>query len=97
MKIVAICGCGMGSSVILKMNAQKALKDLGIEATVENSDLATGKAAAADADLVVIGRELSDAIDLTGYEVVILDNFINKNEVKEKLEEYFKSKGILNG
>ena len=36
MKIVAICGCGMGSSVILKMNAQKALKDLGIEATVEN-------------------------------------------------------------
>ena len=42
MKIVAICGCGMGSSVILKMNAQKVLKNLGVTGvTVENSDLAT--------------------------------------------------------
>ena len=93
MKIVAICGCGMGSSVMLKINVQKVLADLGVEATVENSDLATGKAAAADADLILIGRELIDAIDLTGYNVIVLDNFINKNEIKEKLEEYFKQEG----
>ncbi|MBR2809419.1 MAG: PTS sugar transporter subunit IIB [Erysipelotrichaceae bacterium] len=93
MKIVAICGCGMGSSVMLKINVQKVLADLGVEATVENSDLATGKAAAADADLILIGRELVDAIDLTGYNVIVLDNFINKNEIKERLEEYFKQEG----
>ena len=96
MKIVAICGCGMGSSVTLKMNAQKVLKNLGVTGvTVENSDLATGKAAAADADLVLIGRELSDAIDLSNYRVIILDNFINKKEIQEKLEVFFKEKGML--
>lgn len=96
MKIVAICGCGMGSSVILKMNAQKVIKNLGVKnVVVENSDLATGKAAAADADLVLIGRELSDAIDLSNYNVVILDNFVNKKEIQDKLEVFFKEKGML--
>lgn len=96
MKIVAICGCGMGSSVILKMNAQKVLKTLGLtDVVVENSDLATGKAAAADADLVLIGRELSDALDLSGYEVIVLDNFINKNELTEKLKGFFEKKGLI--
>lgn len=96
MKIVAICGCGMGSSVILKMNAQKVIKSLGLSnVSVENSDLATGKAAAADADLVLIGRELSDALDLSGYEVIVLDNFINKSELTEKLKDFFEKKGLI--
>lgn len=96
MKIVAICGCGMGSSVILKMNAQKVIKSLGLSnVSVENSDLATGKAAAADADLVLIGRELSDALDLSGYEVIVLDNFINKSELTEKLKDFFGKKGLI--
>ena len=57
--IVTICGCGMGSSVILKMNAEKALKDLGIQAKLEVSDITTGKGAARTADLVLIGKELA--------------------------------------
>ena len=32
MKIVAVCGMGIGTSVLLKMNAEKVLAQLGIEA-----------------------------------------------------------------
>ena len=40
MRIVAVCGAGIGTSAILKVNAERALERLGIEADVVASDLA---------------------------------------------------------
>ncbi|MBC7442044.1 MAG: PTS ascorbate transporter subunit IIB, partial [Ramlibacter sp.] len=31
MKIIAVCGMGIGTSVLLKMNAEKVLAKLGID------------------------------------------------------------------
>lgn len=39
MKIMAICGSGLGSSFMVEMNIKKVLKKLEIEAEVEHSDL----------------------------------------------------------
>ncbi|MDE2409435.1 MAG: PTS ascorbate transporter subunit IIB, partial [Actinomycetales bacterium] len=44
MKIVAVCGAGIGTSVLLKMNAEKVLRTLGLEATVEAADIETARA-----------------------------------------------------
>ena len=38
MKIVAICGVGVGTSGILKVNAERVLDRLGIDADVTASD-----------------------------------------------------------
>ena len=40
MKIVAVCGVGIGTSAILKVNAERALERLGLVADVDASDLA---------------------------------------------------------
>ena len=34
MKIITVCGMGIGTSVLLKMNAEKALRALDIDADV---------------------------------------------------------------
>ena len=39
MRILAVCGMGVGSSLLLIMNAQKALRELGVKADVEQSDI----------------------------------------------------------
>ncbi len=49
MKILAVCGFGVGSSMILKMTIQKALKDLEVEAEVVNTDLSDAGSYGADA------------------------------------------------
>lgn len=38
MKIMAICGSGLGSSFMVEMNIKKVLKKMGVEAEVEHSD-----------------------------------------------------------
>ena len=80
--IVTICGCGMGSSVILKMNAEKALKELGIAAKLEVSDITTGK-------------ELAYLVQDIDKPVIQLTSFVNKQEIKDKLQGYCQANGIL--
>lgn len=95
LKIVSICGCGMGSSVILKMNATKALAELGVEANVEVSDITTGKGAAQTADVVLIGQELVKLLKGVDKPIIVLKSFVNKQEIKTKLEEWLKQNGYL--
>ena len=39
MKILAVCGMGLGSGLLLRMQAEKALKTLGVEADLEEETL----------------------------------------------------------
>lgn len=41
MKILVVCGNGLGSSFIMELNVKKALNELGKEAEVGHTDLAT--------------------------------------------------------
>lgn len=49
MKILAVCGFGVGSSMILKMTIQKALRELNVEAEVVNTDISDAPSYKADA------------------------------------------------
>ena len=95
LKVVTVCGCGMGSSVILTMNTEKALKEFNIPADVSVSDITTSKGAVKDADLVIIGSELAKLLKGVDKPIITLKSFVNKNEVKEKLQEFLKEKGML--
>ena len=54
---------GIGTSVLLKINAEKVLKMLGVEATVEAADMATARGAAFDAQIVITTPELVESLE----------------------------------
>ncbi|MGE9552018.1 PTS sugar transporter subunit IIB [Erwinia amylovora] len=56
MKIVCVCGMGLGSSVIAKMNIEQVLKKMQIEAQVDTCDV--GSIRSISADVYVTTREL---------------------------------------
>lgn len=87
MKIIAICGAGIGSSAILKVNTERALSRLGIEADVTAADIASVAVAAADAQVILTSAEFVDAIGKTFADVVIIENYFDANELMLKLEE----------
>ena len=59
-KIVTICGAGVGTSGILKVNAERVLARLGIEATVVATDLDSLAAEADDAQVILTSPEFVD-------------------------------------
>ena len=55
MKILAVCGMGFGSSMMLKMTLEKVLKEKGIRADVQTADFST--AGSESADLIFTNEE----------------------------------------
>ncbi|MET0715379.1 MAG: PTS sugar transporter subunit IIB [Mycetocola sp.] len=87
MKIVAICGAGVGTSGILKVNTERVLKNLDIEAEVTASDVAGVAVAAADAQVILTSPELVDKIGKTFADIVIIDNYFDLEELTRKIEK----------
>ncbi|WP_018963803.1 PTS sugar transporter subunit IIB [Coprothermobacter platensis] len=92
LKIVAACGVGMGSSLILKMNIEDVLKELKVPATVDHSDISS--LIGTNYDIVVVQTFYADQVKNYGKVVVAVDDFLNKDKLKEKLQEAFKTLGV---
>lgn len=86
MKIVAICGAGIGSSAILKVNAERVLARLGIEADVTAADIASFHATASDAQVILTSAEFVEAIGKTFADIVVIENYFDAAELSRKLE-----------
>ncbi|TFC69327.1 PTS sugar transporter subunit IIB [Cryobacterium sp. TMT2-4] len=85
MKIVAVCGMGIGTSVLLKMNAEKVLAKLGIDADVEAADMGVARGAAQTAEIVLTSAELAEELGDVPAEVIVINNFFDLEEITEKL------------
>ena len=86
MKIVTICGAGIGSSGILKVNAERVLAKLDIEATVTAVDLASLADTAKDAQVILTSAEFVEAIGKTFADVIVIENYFDTQELTAKLE-----------
>jgi len=86
MKILAVCGGGVGSSMVLKINLEKALRQLNIEATVEQSDITC--AGSLNADLIVTSKNFASQFDTS--KVIVIKNYVDQKEYITKLEKAIK-------
>ena len=87
MKIVAICGAGIGSSGILKVNAERVLSRLGIEADISAAHLATLTSDAADAQIILTSPEFVGDIGKTNADVIVIENYFDTDELTRKLQK----------
>lgn len=90
MKIIAVCGMGIGTSILLKMNADKACEQLGIDADVEAADITMAKGAASTADLVLTSEELASELEGISAPVRIINNFMDVDEIAAAITDAMK-------
>lgn len=86
MKIVTICGAGIGTSGILKVNAERALQRLGLAATVVAADIGSVARVVADAQVILTSAEFVEAIGPTRADVIVIENYFDGDELAGKLE-----------
>ena len=88
MYIVCVCGMGIGTSVLLKMNVEKAADNLGVDATVTTADISTARGAAQGADLIMTSDELAEELGQISTPVQVVDNFMDIAEIQTKLADH---------
>lgn len=87
-KILCCCGSGLGSSMLVRMNVEKALKQKGISG-VDVTHSSVSDAVEGAADLFVVGKDLEEFVQSLQH-VIVLDNIMDMNELSEKLDQYWK-------
>ncbi|WP_312926482.1 PTS sugar transporter subunit IIB [Pseudescherichia sp.] len=87
MKMMAVCGSGLGSSFMMEMNIKKVLKNLNIEADVEHSDL--GSVTPDVADVFVMAKDIAYSANLPEDKIIIINNIIDLKEIEQKIRGYF--------
>lgn len=88
MKIITVCGLGMGSSLILKMTVEKVTKAIGLDCDVQHWDMGTIKGV--EHDLIISSKDLQDSFPSSITKVVFVNNIIDENEILEKLTLFLK-------
>ncbi|WP_347862310.1 PTS sugar transporter subunit IIB [Salimicrobium sp. PL1-032A] len=83
-KILVVCGNGLGSSMMVEMNINSILKDMGKEADVSHTDLTTAKSERAD--LFLGSEDIVGSLDDGNRNVVQLKNLMDKKELRTALE-----------
>ena len=91
MLINAVCGNGLGSSLILKINIDKVLKELGKSADVETLDIAS--VTSSNADLFITTSQFKKNFEDVNKEIIYVNNVTDKDMIKEELIKYFNGKG----
>lgn len=90
MRIIAVCGLGVGTSAILQVNIERVLERLGLSAEVSASGLDALSTHAADAQVVVTSSELADQVRqvLAGSfaEITVVDNYFDLDEIEGVIE-----------
>lgn len=84
-KIIAVCGMGIGSSISLKMNAEKALEALGIKAEVQALDLRKAQNEGHSADIILTTDDLIPLLQELPGKLVEITYVWDLAEIREKL------------
>lgn len=93
-KIMTVCGAGVGSSVMLRANILDLLKKYGIKGDVITADPVTCKGQKVD---IIITQEIFAATikRTTDAKIILLKNLVSMKELEGKLIPVLREMGYL--
>ena len=82
-KIVTVCGAGVGSSMMERLFAQQILDAENIEAEIDASDI--GSVDPNSYDIVITASDFANQLAHAQSKVIRIDNLMDKEYLKEQL------------
>lgn len=94
-KVITVCGAGVGTSTLLRMNIDKTFRKLNLpmEVIVENKGLSMSKGLMCDA--VFTFESFAEELRSCYEDVVVINNLMDMNELEEKVKELLEKKDLL--
>lgn len=98
LKVLCVCGCGLGSSFAIEMTAKAVLKKLEIPANVEHTTVS--EAGAFKSDIILTSKTFADiltadASDEEAQRVIILNKLTDKEEIETKIVAFLKMQKLM--
>ncbi|ADU69112.1 MAG: PTS sugar transporter subunit IIB [Pantoea sp.] len=93
LKILCVCGCGLGSSFAIEMSAKAVLKKLEIDADIDHTTIS--EANAFKSDMILTQKAFADVLNADASpeqmkRVIILNKLTDKAEIEQKIVAFMK-------
>ncbi|MBF4693990.1 PTS sugar transporter subunit IIB [Fusibacter ferrireducens] len=85
LRILTVCGAGVGSSMMLKVFTQQILKQEQIEASVNATDISSVDPKSAD--IIITTSDFANVIRNSTCPIIRIDNLTDKVNLKNQLLE----------
>ncbi|MNG58429.1 PTS system ascorbate-specific transporter subunits IICB [compost metagenome] len=97
LKILCVCGCGLGSSFAIEMSAKAVLKKLDIEADIDHTTIS--EASAFKSDIILTQKTFADILNADASEeekkrVIVLHRLTDKVEIEQKIVAFLKERDM---
>lgn len=94
-KILAVCGMGLGSSFVVQMVTEDVIKELGIDADISHTTVSD--AASIKTDIIITSTNFAETLNTysTGATIIALHKLTDKQEIKEKLFQVLMELGYI--
>ncbi|RPI81629.1 MAG: PTS sugar transporter subunit IIB [Chloroflexi bacterium] len=94
-KLLAVCGNGLGSSLIVKMSLEEVIEEMKVNAIVESTSVAEAAGMMPFADIIITStgfyKGIVDRIP-EGKPVVVVKNLLDKQELGRAVKEAIENK-----
>lgn len=96
-KMLMVCGAGLGSSFACQMSVEDVLGKLGVEADLDHCDISS--AVSMKPEVIITASNFKTQFEqFTLPEtttIIYLKNIVSKAEIEEKLTPLLQAKGVL--
>lgn len=86
-KIIAVCGNGMGTSMIIKIKLENIVKKLNISAQIDAVSVGQASSIVNEADIIVCSSHLEDSIPQGKAKVTTVKNLMDEQEIEQALKK----------
>ena len=100
LQILTVCGAGLAGiqateDFYKSLGMPSSLKELGVEAKLDHTDISS--VGGAKADIILSGKNFEKQFERYTLDcpTIFLDRLVDKNEIKEKLTPVLKDLGVL--
>ncbi len=87
LKVLAACGNGMGSSMIIKQKIQKVFKEMGVPVEIGHCSVGQAKGQENSYDIIFCAKNFQGQfVDGKKAKIVYLVNLLSEQEIKEGIK-----------
>lgn len=88
MRVMTVCGAGVGTSTLLRMNVADVFKSLNLPYSVHVENTSLSRARGTRCDLIITFESFKYEAEKCGVPVIYIKNLMDKSEIREKVKDF---------
>lgn len=95
LKVLTVCGAGVGTSTLLRMNINDAFRSFKLPFRVKVENTSLSRAKGTSCDLIVTFESFAADAHKLCPDVIVIQNLMDKKELTAKIHDYLEGKNLL--